>query len=146
MSPYRQPALRYIVPESLKTPLKRKIKFAWNRVDNMDNPLFGCVIIFTPIVSLLIDQRMKFAIPIMLGSTLLIVLATMLLTWCSFFIQAKQRNKHAKLMDELTQPFKYLPFWNDYTCNSCGKIFQSLEKARIHSTAEHFESAIVNEI
>ena len=44
MSPYRRPALKYTTPKRLKTLLKRKIKFAWDRANNFDSLLhvFRC--------------------------------------------------------------------------------------------------------
>lgn len=138
MSPYRRPALRYIAPEPLKTSLKRKIKFAWNYANNDINSLFGFVYLPIAIVCLPFERKMIFPI----GLIIVVMLATMLWSWFSFFIQAKRRNKHAKQMDELRKHSSlFLPFWNDWICNSCKRIFQTEEKAMSHAVkcAEMFQ-------
>ena len=73
MSPYRRPALRYIVPESLRTPFLRKIKFAWHRANNK-NSLFSFIYLPIAIVCLLSEWQVIFTI----GIIVLAILAIML--------------------------------------------------------------------
>lgn len=144
MNPYRQPALRYLVPKSLKTPLKRKIKFAWDRANNIHslmniNSLFGFICLPIAVVCLPFEQRMIFPI----GLIIVVILVTMLWSWCSFFIQTKQRNKRAIRMDELrnykTFGFVSLPTGTKYKyiCGDCNKCFSSKNKATIHVSVCH---------
>lgn len=146
MSPYRRPVLRYISHEALKTTLKRKIKFAWSRANDSGNRSL-LILIHSFVIAMFLTFEKNSAVAVIEMAIVvgLITIARMLWSWCLFFIRAKQRNENAKRMDELQKPFFYQEFWNDYTCNSCGKIFQSLEKAISHSTTEHFEPTIINE-
>jgi len=142
MSPYRRPALRYIAPGALKTPLKRKIKFAWNYANNINsllnvNSLFGFIYLPIAIVCLPFERQMIFPI----GLIIVVMLATMLWSWCSFFIQAKRRNEHAKRMDRLQTNMNY-----SYMCGSCNSCFQSHEHAVLHVFRCHTETTIINEV
>jgi len=153
MSPYRQPALKYATPKRLKTSLKRKIKFAWDRANNFDslknvNSLFGFICLPIAVVCLPFERRMIFPI----GLIIVVILATMLWSWCSFFIQAKQRNKRAKRMDELqnykTFGFVSLPTGTNhgYMCGNCNKCFRSNQQAMLHVFRCHTETTVINEV
>lgn len=148
MNPYRRPQLKFIAPEFLKTPLKRKIKFAWNYANNNTNSLFGFIYLPIAVVCLPFERRM--ILPI--GLIVVVILTTMLWSWCSFFIQAKQRNKRAKRMDELQNykqfGFVRLPTGTNYSymCGSCNSCFQSHEHAVLHVYECHTKTTIINEV
>ena len=144
MSPYRRPALRYAVPKSLKTSLKRKIKFAWDRANDLRNrALFILIQSFVIAVPLTFEKNSAIAAIEIATVVGLISIARMLWSWFSFFIQAKQRNKRAIRMDELrnykTFGFVSLPTGTKYKyiCGDCNKCFSSKNKATIHVSVCH---------
>jgi hypothetical protein len=57
MSPYRQPALRYTAPKTLKTSLKRKIKFAWDRANFPGNKSWLILIHSLVVITLIIFEK-----------------------------------------------------------------------------------------
>jgi len=141
MNPYRQPQLKFIAPEFLKTPLKRKIKFAWNFSNRESNESWLIAIHSFVVVAFLIFENNW-----ILGSILtsiVITITRMLWSWFSFINEAKQRNKHTSNLDEIgnykTFGFVSLPLGTKYKymCSACNMCFSAKCKATSHMTTCH---------
>lgn len=133
MSPYRRPPLKFIATEFMKTPLKRKIKFAWVQANKRTNPFVLLFVHCAVLIFFIVFDRSDFA-SLFAGLIIaLITIARMFWFWFLFLIESKKRNEQAKRFEELQKPFLFQEFWNDYTCNSCKKIFQTKEKAVQHA-------------
>lgn len=121
MNPFRRPQLKFIAPEFLKTPLKRKIKLAWN-LSNQRGNRHWLIIIYSFVIILLMFENSWITGLISIPIIIICNVVILFWFWLSFINEAKQRNKRAILTNS---PLLLQPWRCNYKCSSCGGVFNS---------------------